>query len=572
MNKIKNLLLGVLFVLFVFIAGFLGFSLSYRGLILPNVFVSDVDLGGLDSFVAEKKIKMEFDNKPNTIVFLKSDGTDLGKVGKFEVERNFKWVSDQAIKIGRTGNLLVDIKTRIDLIYKPMRLEIPLIFDENEMDNYLEALIQEVQVEPKWPIIAKKDKSFQIIEGNSGLVLNKEKIKAEVRQKLGLTGRQQLVLETEVVDTSINKEAATRAMEFLNSWGDQTLLIKYREYNKKLTVEEIAPLFGLTGNVLNSDNFQILVRELSEKIETDPKDAVFEFENGRVKEFKAEVIGVTMDKPKFEKILSEALTDGKTKSIDIPVILEYPKVLAGDVNNMGIKELIGVGKSSFSHSIPNRVFNVNLAASRINGVVIAPGEEFSFVKAVGDINRQTGYQAAYVISEGKTVLGDGGGVCQVSTTVFRAAMNFGFPITERKAHAYRVGYYEQDSSPGLDATVYAPTTDLKFLNDTGHHILIQAKVDTKNLTMKVEIYGTNDGRVSSISKPVVSGQVGAPPTSYIDDPNLPKGTTKQIDFAAAGARVAFDYKVERGGESLFEKRFVSSYQPWRAVYLVGTGQ
>ncbi|KKT64866.1 MAG: VanW family protein [Candidatus Collierbacteria bacterium GW2011_GWC2_44_30] len=146
------------------------------------------------------------------------------------------------------------------------------------------------------------------------------------------------------------------------------------------------------------------------------------------------------------------------------------------------------------------------------------------------------------------------------------------PITERKAHAYRVGYYEQDSPPGIDATVYYPTADLKFLNDTGHYILIQETVDTKNLSMQVDIYGTSDGRKATISKPQISNQTPPPATMYVDDPTLPLGSMKQIDWSAWGAKVVFNYSVERGGETIYEKTFVSNYQPWQAIYLKGTRQ
>ena len=212
-----------------------------------------------------------------------------------------------------------------------------------------------------------------------------------------------------------------------------------------------------------------------------------------------------------------------------------------------------------------------MAASRINGTLVKPGETFSFNNALGDVSQFTGYRQAYIISGGKTILGDGGGVCQVSTTLFRALLNGGLPINERTAHAYRVGYYEQNSPPGLDATVYGPTPDLKFTNDTPGHILITAKADSKNLSLVFELYGTSDGRKSTISNPVVSNITPALPTVYQDDPTLPMGKTKQIDYAAAGARVTFNYSVERNGENIYKKTFVSNYRPWAAVYLKGTG-
>jgi len=140
---------------------------------------------------------------------------------------------------------------------------------------------------------------------------------------------------------------------------------------------------------------------------------------------------------------------------------------------------------------------------------------------------------------------------------------------ERHPHSYRVSYYEQNSPPGIDATVYAPSTDLKFKNDTPAYILIQTTVDTVNNYMKVEIYGTSDGRTSEISNTKLWGESPPPAPLYQDDSSLPAGTVKQVDWAAWGARASFDWKVVRSGEMLHQKTFYSNYQPWQAVYLRG---
>lgn len=572
MNKIKNPLFSGLFLIFLIVSAFAGYSLSYRNLILPHIYVSNIDVGGLTKEIAELKINKEFEKNPNKIVLVNSNGSEIKILSTIEAKRDSFWAAEQALRVGRSGNIFTNIRDRVDLIFNKRKLLIPISFDESSLNDLVDEASTIVSVEPVWPKIVISKNGFTLVKGKSGLSTNTEKLKSDIRDGLAYSGEQKISVLTQEIKTDVNESVATSVLTNLNSWGDSKLELKYGEYLKIINAEYLASLFGNGENNLNSEVFNQLLNEVTESIESEPRDAIFVFENGRVKEFKQEIVGVKVDRPKFEKLIGEILLNGKGGNAEIPTILSYPKIKAGEINNMGIKELIGVGKSSFSHSIAGRVFNVNLASSRINGVVIAPGEEFSFNKAVGEINRQTGYQTAYVISEGKTVLGDGGGVCQVSTTVFRAAMNFGFPITERRAHAYRVGYYEQDSPAGLDATIYSPTTDLKFLNDTGHHILIQTKVDTKNLTMKVEIYGTDDGRTSIISKPIISNQVSAPATSYVEDPNLPKGVTKQIDWSASGAKVTFDYKVERGGETLFEKKFISNYQPWRAVYLVGVGQ
>lgn len=308
----------------------------------------------------------------------------------------------------------------------------------------------------------------------------------------------------------------------------------------------------------------------------DPVDALFTFENNRVTAFKPSSDGQAVDvfaiKTHIENMIPSIVTAGKTQTIvmQIPIQIIKPKVATDDVNHLGIHELIGTGTSLFYHSIPSRIYNITLAASRINGVLVAPGEEFSFDQALGDVSKFTGYKEAYVIQNGKTVLGDGGGVCQVSTTFFRALLNAGLPITERLGHAYRVGYYEEDSPPGIDATVFVPSVDLKFKNDTGHHILIQSTIDSNELRLTIQLYGTKDGRTVTMTKPVVTNETPPPPPLYQDDPTLPKGTIKQVDFAAAGAHVSFTRQVIKNNKLAINDIFITDFQPWQAAYQRGT--
>jgi vancomycin resistance protein YoaR len=247
-----------------------------------------------------------------------------------------------------------------------------------------------------------------------------------------------------------------------------------------------------------------------------------------------------------------------------------PKIATDQANNLGIKELIGTGTSLFQHSIQSRIYNITLAASRINGTLIAPNEIFSFDKALGDVSAFTGYQQAYIIQNGKTVLGDGGGVCQVSTTFFRALLQAGVPITERHAHAYRVGYYEQDGLVGLDATVYVPSVDLKFKNDTNNYILVQTQINSELQQLSIFLYGTSDGRSVALTQPIITNRVPPPPDLYQDDPTLPKGTIRQVDFKAEGARVSFTRTVTRDGKKIISENFISNYAPWQSIFLRGT--
>lgn len=346
------------------------------------------------------------------------------------------------------------------------------------------------------------------------------------------------------------------------------LSLLFQAYTTGINLE---PTYSFSQSDLNQ-----ALSPLKEKIDKSPVDAQFKFENGRVSTFKPSNNGQVLDIDKLNNQISDnaltviSLQRPKIITIALPIKILPPSITTEKANNLGIKELIGEGHSLFFHSIPGRVYNVNLGASRVNGVVVAPDEIFSFDKALGDVSSLTGYKQAYIIQNGHTIFGDGGGICQVSTTFFRAILDAGLPIVERNAHAYRVGYYEEDSDPGIDATIFTPTVDLKFKNDTGHYILVQSDIDLENYSLKFYLYGTKDGRKVTMTKPVITNQTAPPPPLYQDNPNLPIGQIQQTDFEAWGANVYFTRTVEKNGKVIISDKFVSNYRPWQAVFLRGT--
>lgn len=313
---------------------------------------------------------------------------------------------------------------------------------------------------------------------------------------------------------------------------------------------------------------------IKEQYDKPAKNALFKFENGKVISFRKEENGqeiiVEPIEVDFENSINSLKNKKENKSIKFTPVILKPEITLSSINQFGIEELIAEGRSDYSHSIPGRIHNVILAASKFNGVLIPPNKVFSFNENIGDISALTGYQPAYIIKEGKTVLGDGGGVCQVSTTLFRAALNAGLPIIERNAHAYRVQYYENDMGPGFDATVFSPTVDLKIKNDTPAYILIQTEVDETNNLLYFRFYGKKDDRRVEISQSTL-WDVSAPPLpKYQDDPALKKGIIRQVDFPAWGGKASFNYKVYKNNILSIDQKFYSAYRPWQAVFLVGT--
>ena len=321
--------------------------------------------------------------------------------------------------------------------------------------------------------------------------------------------------------------------------------------------------------------------KISPEINIPPVDAVFQFQAGAGADGRGRVIAFTpsrngreIDRPLLgDQIVSrfKLLPTNNSITFAIPIKVIAPSVKSSTADELGIKNLLGRGESFFYDSIPGRIYNIGLGTQKVNGSLIAPGETFSFDNAIGTISALFGFQKAYAIKEGKTVLDDGGGVCQVSTTLYRAALNAGLPIIERSAHTYRVGFYEQGGFlPGMDATVYPPSPDFKFKNDTGGYLLLQALTDYDHAKLTFEIFGTSDGRKTEINGPYILSTSPPPDPIYEDDVSLPVGQIKQVDTAHYGAKVYFQRTVIRGDQLLIREIVNSDYIPWPARFLKGT--
>ena len=256
------------------------------------------------------------------------------------------------------------------------------------------------------------------------------------------------------------------------------------------------------GILVNKRNVENFVNGIAEKFDKDPVDAKFKIGENGIVDFAASEEGITVDIEKSIESVSEALTRQnnfqETKELSLPYSTIEPKIKSSEAGKLGINTLIGEGTSNFRGSPKNRVFNINVATEKFNGVLIKPDEEFSFVKTLGEVDGEHGYAPELVIKKDKTEPEFGGGICQVSTTAFRAAINSGLKITLRRNHAYPVAYYNPQ---GMDATVYVPWPDLRFINNTSNNILIQTKIE--GTVLKFQFFGTDDGRKVEIIGPKI---------------------------------------------------------------------
>lgn len=307
--------------------------------------------------------------------------------------------------------------------------------------------------------------------------------------------------------------------------------------------------------------------EISSAIEIPVRDAKFKLDNGRVSEFMSSQEGQLIN---WEQTIAgaEKALASKDKRFAVAVETVKPKVMNGEVNDLGIGTLLGTGESNFKGSPPNRIHNIGVGAGSLNGLLINPGEEFSLITALGEIDGEHGYKEELVIKGDKTTPEFGGGLCQIGTTVFRAALKTGLPIKERRNRSYRVVYYEP---AGMDATIYDPKPDLKFLNDTGHYILVQSRIEGTKLFF--DFWGTADGRTATTTMPIIYNQVSPPPKKEIKTTDLKPGQKKCTESPHAGADTKFDYIVQYPNSSeVIKETFYSHYIPWQEVCLIGATQ
>ena len=307
-----------------------------------------------------------------------------------------------------------------------------------------------------------------------------------------------------------------------------------------------------------------LKNKIAPNINLPTLEAKFEITNGRVVEFQGSQDGLELDIEKSLTKLETEFLQNHNHLIELVVNKIKAKVTTGSINDLGVTEIIGVGNSNFSGSPNNRRHNIKVGADTLNGILIKPNEEFSLITTLGEIDAQAGYLQELVIKGDKTIAEYGGGLCQIGTTVFRATLNTGLPITLRRNHSYRVSYYEP---AGTDATIYNPWPDLKFINDTANHILIQSRIEGDNLYF--DFWGTSDGRIVEQTDPVIYNIKNPGPTQYIETTDLEPGQKRCTESAHAGADAYFDYKVTYVSGEVEEERFSSHYIPWPARCLIG---
>lgn len=576
---------GSLLVISVFVI--LAYQVVYLNRVYPGVWVAGANVGGLSQPEVMAAINQRAPEYLAQSVILRYDNQVWTFTGEqLGMRVDVATTANAAHNVGRTGNLIADMFTQLRLMREPRNIEPVILYDTGPTNQVLQDLAEQINRPPRdAQLIIHPEARVEVISAEWGRRMSLETTQPLIEAALFKSDGQPVIPVVQQIIPGISEvEPARQQAENLLS---QPLIFRFRADDNGVTEWRLEPramvdLIEVVEAVndqgktqfflqLKQDKFIPYFEQMAQAINREPVDAQLHFnpETVELTALKPSQDGRTLDtEATFERVVA-LLKQRPAHLVDLPVTVIPPTIPSTDLDGLGIKEMVAEATSYFKGSSESRMKNIAVAAAKFQGVIVPPGEIFSFNEHLGPVTKEAGFDEGLIIQGNRTSVGLGGGVCQVSTTAFRVAFFGGYEIVERWAHGYRVGWYEINSVPGLDATVYSPNIDFKFRNDTDYYLLIQTESDLEAGTVTFRFYSTKTGREVTLSEPEKSNLVKHGPPIYEPDPKLPRGAVKQVDWAVDGLDVLVKRTVKEGDKIIHQDEVFSHYEPWRAVYKVG---
>jgi vancomycin resistance protein YoaR len=479
---------------------------------------------------------------------------------------------NQAYLVGRQGSLGEQFLAQMRIALLGQEIYPPLSYDRGQ----LRYLVSRVAEEVRRPARAGSQVGEVTVPPQPGVDVDVEASLQAVMAALANAGPAQMVT-VPLVTTSLAPPTETVTPPATAPPGSSPspaagpLLVRNEQLGIEMAVDPaqlVKLLLSTTPPQLDPEGLRALLAEWAVQIDKPARDARLQFnpDTGTINVLQTSQSGYELDIESTATAMQAAMSTQRRQAA--LVITEVPPAVdMARIPEMGIKELVATGTSYFAGSSAARVRNIEVAAAKFEGVVIPPDGIFSFNEIVEDVTSANGFEDSLIIWGDQTAVGVGGGVCQVSTTVFRAAYLGGFPIVERYNHGYVVSWY---GNPGLDATIYTPTVDFRFRNDTDAYLLIDPVVDSVNGVMAFNFYGTKPNRQVSISEAEYTDIIEPEAPRYVEDPSLAAGEIEQVEWEQRGMTVEIQRTITENGETRTDT-LRSVYRPWRAEYLYGPG-
>ena len=492
-----------------------------------------------------------------------------------------------AYSIGHTGPPLTRIREQLQTLQAETDVPITSTAEGAAVDQLLARITPDIDRAPRAAVLdLAEDGTITFVTSETGEALDQPNARAGFFRAL-LEGRPSVEVSTRILPPAIATEQIADAHERLVRMLADTTPIRVTAADKSWTIERSALLSMLTLNPaaptspasveLQAEPLQAIVERAGQAIDQEPTDARFRLSNGQLSVLRASHEGRGVNLQGAMDLLRSSIETGQ-RSVALPIDVVRPAVAAEAASTLGIRELIDESTTAFAGAIPEKAHNIQLAASRLNGVVVPPGGTFSFNKEVGPTTLEAGFQWGFGLTTGgqtgavHTVPSVAGGICQVATTLFQPVFWAGYQLEERYWHLYWIPSYVSRGLVGLDATVDSDAgLDLKWINPTSDYVLIQASTDAEHVTFR--LYGQKPPWTVHVDAPTISNRITADPTPDVQpEPSLNWGRVLPVESARDGFDVVLDRHVlPTDGRPPRELLLKSVYAPSHTVTLVGTG-
>ena len=561
--------------------------------IFTGVVIWSVDLSGLTREEAEQAVVAAFPFlAEGTVTLNDPDNDQQWQFSPAELGLSFSTEATVAAAwdVGRQGGPLNRLKQQFIAWYYGSQVAPIVTFDEGKLDQAIAQIAGEINQPASDASLGFDGTNVTFATSQVGRGLDVTETRARLISTLdGLSEAQVQLLIHDTQPRIDDTSQAAQEMQLVLS-GPMTLYLQEPLAGVDLDrvtipVEELAKWIRVhtvedteskasTQMILDENALRAWLAPYEELLQRDPTNARFYYDDNtrELVLVESHVNGRALD---IDATVEQFLQQVRTPDRSMPFILQeiIPTVHSGaTAEELGITELVSESTTWFYGSADERMHNIARSASNFYGIVIAPGEEFSFNQFLGEVSADQGYEQGLIIAGGRTIEGIGGGVCQVSTTAFQAAFWAGYPITERWEHGYRVGYYNDGEGPGMDATVYSPIIDLRFINDTPYHLLIENYYSEANSSLTFKFYSTGLGREIVKEGPIIENVVPAKVDIWEPNEEFETGEIEQVDWAVEGADVTVGRSVfNASGDLIRQDTFVSNYIPWQNIYQYGPG-
>ena len=571
-------------------ASTLAFELYHVDRIYPGVSVWGIDVGGLQPKQPNKAISRLKNGLGLSAPLVTLRGTDHSweaRLTDLGIQLDPQATLAQAYHLGREYSWAGNLLAHLELLTLGADLPPIAVYDEREARLYLETLAEQIDTRPTDASLSLDGLTPVITPAQPGRQLDVEATLEILTPAVARLAPAEVKLVIRQISPPIIDAGPARAEAEALLNGSLTLtLADPREGDPgpwTLSSEQLATMLTTRAEravlhaTLDEDQLRVYLEGIGPEITIEPVDARFHFlatgERGQLEPISASQEGRELDvETSAARILQQLTADNRF----IPLVVEavpprYPDTATAD--ELGLVELVAEGESYFIGSPSGRDHNIRLAATKFDGLVIAPGETFSFNHYLGQVTAEEGYDESYITAGEQLAIGIGGGICQVSTTAFRAAFWGGYPITERWYHGHRVSYYElMGAGVGMDATVYSPNVDFKFINDRPTPLLIETKIEETAHRLLFRFYSTSDGRSVEKEGPEISDKTEPGPPIYQLDEELARDTVIKWQSAHGGLTATIKRRVyDAEGNLLYDDDIVSKYAPQRAAYHYGPG-